>query len=572
MTCEKAEDYLSAYLDDMLDPQLRQEIEMHLNGCASCREVLAEYRRYDELLVSVPRVTPSTELRDRIFQSPEVVALIRKQGGRPESPSHGLSADPSDGRATSADPTPARLRSSSPPWKRVALQSAAVLALLLGSALLIKQGLLHSGTTSGHGSVLTIAGPHDKAPLSAGNRAVYERGGALWSVPESGPELAGQLTPTGVTVTGWGVSPNGQLIAYTDTAGRIHVIRSDDQSDSVIGRVDAAPLSSGFWTTAAGRDVSRSIVWSPDGGRVAYVAVDASGRLTLHVMNSSGAKDVTVSTGAAGAIAAPIWNADGSRLAFVETVSGSEHAVVFDTASGQARIVAAQADPADAAATFARLAWVADSSVPTVTWAASNGNAITGVFTQAATSGEATRLTPSGTRYTAADYSAHGSGQWVVASENTIGALSVLVPGTSGVGASAATTTGSIAQAEWSPDGSTVVYLTKSGQLGLWSPGNAPVTVASNVSSLPVWSPDSSRFAVQVSDGVLSVRVANGQPTVLSRLVTAPGPVILSWAPDNQGLVVSGTSGVVVATVNGSVKVADSLPADGAAVVWTVAR
>ena len=572
MTCEKAEDYLSAYLDDMLDPQLRQEIETHLHGCASCREVLAEYRRYDELLVSVPRVAPSAELRDRIFQSSEVAALIRKQGGRPESPSHGLSGEPRDGRATSADPMPARVRSSSPPWKRVALQSAAVLALLLGSALLIKQGLLHSGTTSGHGSVLTIAGPHDKAPLSAGNRAVYERGGALWSVPESGPDLARQLTPAGVTVTGWAVSPNGQQIAYTDTAGRIHVIRSDDQSDSVIGRVDAAPLSSGFWTTAAGRDVSQSIVWSPDGGRIAYDAADAAGRLTLHVMSSSGAKDVSVSTGAASAIAAPIWNADGSRLAFVETVGGSEHVGVFDTASGQAQIVAAHADPADAAATFTRLAWGADSSAPSLTWAASDGNAITGVFAQAATSGEATRLSPSGMQYTAADYSAHGSGQWVVASGNTNGTLSVLVPVASGADASVATTSSPIARAAWSPDGTTVAYLTKSGQLGLWSPGNTPVTVASNVSSLPVWSPDSSRFAVQVSDGVLSVRVANGQPTVLSRLVTTPSAVILSWAPDNQGLVVSSTSGVIVAAVNGNVKVADSLPADGTAVVWTVAR
>ncbi|MGH2516309.1 MAG: anti-sigma factor family protein, partial [Ktedonobacterales bacterium] len=50
MTCEKAESYLSAYLDDMLDPQLRQDVAAHVEQCAHCAEVLADYRRGDALL------------------------------------------------------------------------------------------------------------------------------------------------------------------------------------------------------------------------------------------------------------------------------------------------------------------------------------------------------------------------------------------------------------------------------------------------------------------------------------------------------------------------------------------
>ena len=573
MTCEKAEDYLSAYLDDMLDPQLRQEIEAHLNGCVSCRDVLAEYRRFDELLVSVPRVAPPAELRDRIFQSPEVAALIRKQSGHTNVPvlTH-PAATTGDDSPAGADPLPAHVRSSSPPWKRVALQSAAVLALLLGSALLIKQGLLHTDTTSGQSSVLTVGGPHDKAPLSAGIRAVYERGGTLWSVSESGPELAKQLTPSGVTVAGWAVSPNGQLIAYADSAGRIHVIRSDDQSDHVIGQLSAQALTSGFWDTPVGRAVSHGIVWSPDGGDIAYIAVDASSHVALHVMTSGGTKDVAVPVDGASAIASPLWSADGSRLAFIETVSGSERLVTYDAGSAQNQTLAAQADSTAPGATFSRLSWVPGDSAPSLTWAASDGTAITGIFSQSATSGDATRLSPSGTRYTAADFSTHGAGEWIVASGDTSGTLSVLMPGTAGVSVSVATDSGPLAGVAWSPDGGTVAYVTKFGDLGLWSPGSAPVTVAANVSGLPVWSQDSGRFAVQVSDGVLSVRVADGHPTVLTRLVTTRGPVSLRWAPDNQSLVVSGTSGIVVASVNGGVKVADHLPADDAAIAWTVAR
>ena len=571
MICEKAEDYLSAYLDDMLDPQLRQEIEAHLESCAHCREVLAEYRRFDELLVSVPRVAPPKELHDRIFQSSEVAALIRAQGGRTSVPLLDRPAATGEG-ATSAEPLPMRVRSSSPPWKRVALQSAAVIALLLGSALLIKQGLLHSDTTSGQGSVLTLGSAQNNAPLSAGNRAVYERGGALWSVPEAGPELARQLTPAGVRVAGWAVSPDGRLVTYTDVSGRIHIIRSDDQRDTIVGRVSAAALPNGFWDTAAGRDVAQSMAWAPDGGSIAYVAIDHAGRMALHIMSSSGAKDVSIAS-QADQITSLAWSPRGGQLAFVETTGASQTLVAYEMASKQAQTAAAQADPDDVAASFSIVRWMPGDAQPTLTWAASDGNTITGVFSQfASAGGDVHRLTQPGKRYTAADFSAHGSGEWMLAEGNANATLDVVVPQELGNLASTATQGDTIAHIVWSPDGATAAYLTRSGQLGVWAPGSAPATIAANAASVPVWSADGSRLAVQVSNGVLSVRVASGQPTVLARLVTAPGSVSLLWAPDNQSLVVSGRMGVVVAAVDGSVKIADSQPVDTASIAWTVAK
>ena len=81
MNCEKAEKYLSAYLDDMLDPQLREEIAAHLESCALCSEVVAEYRRFDTLLSETPKLSPPPELRDRIFNSPEMAAILRQEAG-----------------------------------------------------------------------------------------------------------------------------------------------------------------------------------------------------------------------------------------------------------------------------------------------------------------------------------------------------------------------------------------------------------------------------------------------------------------------------------------------------------
>src|SRR5690348_2412308 len=77
MTCEKAEEHLSAYLDDMLDPPLREEVRAHVETCARCSELAADYRRFDLLLAASPRVAPAAELHDRIFDSPQFAAVLR---------------------------------------------------------------------------------------------------------------------------------------------------------------------------------------------------------------------------------------------------------------------------------------------------------------------------------------------------------------------------------------------------------------------------------------------------------------------------------------------------------------
>ncbi|HZC76979.1 MAG TPA: zf-HC2 domain-containing protein, partial [Ktedonobacterales bacterium] len=284
MMCEQAEDFLSAYLDDMLEPDLRADVSAHLDTCTECRAELADYRRFDQVLAAAPRRAPSDELHSRIFESPEYSRLLRRleRAERGRAPLFVPRV-----RKAPVAPAAQHVRSTtkhqSPPvWRSGAWRVAAVLALVIGSALLIKQGLLHSGTTTGQGAPRTIAGPDSSAPLAAGPRAVYLHDGTLWSVLSSGAGLAQRLTPASVRVGGWAVSPDGRLVAYVDAAsGRIHVIRSDHQSDQSIG-------------SAGGLAMRANPAWSPDGTHIAYVARAAGGQTTLRLMNADGSNDVAV--------------------------------------------------------------------------------------------------------------------------------------------------------------------------------------------------------------------------------------------------------------------------------------
>src|SRR5260221_3554177 len=194
-------------------------------------------------------------------------------------------------RVAPVDMWPSATTSHEPPpiWRSGAWRVAAVLALVIGSALLIKQGLLHSGSTTGQGAPRTIAGPDGSAPLAAGPRAVYLHDGTLWSVLGSGAGLAQRLTPASVRVGGWAGSPDGRLVAYVDaSSGRIHVIRSDHQSGQSIG-------------SAGGLAMRANPAGSPGGTHIAYVARAAGGQTTPRLMTADGRNDVAVGSPAGGA-------------------------------------------------------------------------------------------------------------------------------------------------------------------------------------------------------------------------------------------------------------------------------
>src|SRR6185437_5110962 len=315
MTCEWAEGYLSAYLDDALDPQLRKDVGAHIEQCARCQALAEEYRRNDQLLTTMAPVEPSDQLRQRIFESPAFAALAREL------------------ERETADSPPGRVASRRAPlYLRALVPLAALLTISLGAALLFRQGLLpFGGQTARQQQTNTFGNPGSfDLPLSAGPRLVFLNGGALWSVAEYAPNsTAGapgtpqRLTAAEAHVSAWRVSPltattnGGARIAYVDSlTGALHIVHSDGQADTIVGAVSPTQSpSASFWTSAVGRAALASLTWSPDGAHLAYIAATPDGGAQTRI--------VTLSSGASAALApafdAPItqltWSADSHALA-----------------------------------------------------------------------------------------------------------------------------------------------------------------------------------------------------------------------------------------------------------------
>lgn len=60
---------LSAYVDDALPPDEREQLEAHLEGCASCRTALLELRALRQSVALLPRYEPPPMLKARILSA-----------------------------------------------------------------------------------------------------------------------------------------------------------------------------------------------------------------------------------------------------------------------------------------------------------------------------------------------------------------------------------------------------------------------------------------------------------------------------------------------------------------------
>lgn len=575
MNCTWAEEHLSAYLDDALDPLLSRDVGAHIAGCARCQATLDDYRRFDLLLLEMPRIEPSAQLRDRIFADPEILALMGREA-LPSQPTATTRPDAdmaSEAAAHGGAPTPvpfrpaARRRSSLA--AKVLLPLAAVLTLAVGVAAVARQGVMPSQQVRG-GRMTTIAGVGaDNAPLPAGTRLVYQRDGALWSAPEQGKDAPRQLTPDGVRVAGWSVAPlkssaGARHVAYIDAAtGRIHVIRADALGDRVLASTTMkAPAAKGFWDTASGQAVSASLAWSPDGTRLAYLSA-ASGSTTLHVINAAGSGDTSVNAGA-GALTSPArWSNDSLYLGYTETRDGAQSMWAYNIATGQTRQLAAYGDTSATAATVATLAWTASDGL---TWSARQGGVITGLFAAGIGDTPARRLTPAGARYTAAAYSQTGG--WLLAAGRDL----YQVQAADGQLTSAAKASGDVTRIVWSPLG-TVAAVEGSGQLDLWSASGLSAVANSVVEGAPLaWSATGRSLAyVTASGDVVSAEVRQGKARGLVVLARASRVAGLVWSASGQVLAIESGAGIaLVSAPDARVITSDARAASGA-IQWSVA-
>lgn len=67
MRCSRAQDELSAYLDEELDARAREELRGHLQGCAACRAALDELRRTVESVRALPPAAAPAGFREGVM-------------------------------------------------------------------------------------------------------------------------------------------------------------------------------------------------------------------------------------------------------------------------------------------------------------------------------------------------------------------------------------------------------------------------------------------------------------------------------------------------------------------------
>ena len=547
MTCEWVEGNLSAYLDDALDPQVREDVGTHLEGCPQCQTLLNDYRHDEQLLRALPMALPDDRLRERIFDSPEYAALTRRlaRGARPE-PSRAL---------------------------RALLPAAALIALALGAGFFAHERLAPSSGVASSGKTHTIGGPSSFSyPLAPGQRVVFTRDGALWSAPETPASSAAtasapqQLTPASARVVAWSVEPasggqGGTLVAWVDgQTGALHLVRADGLSDQTVAQI--APSGHAIPQAALG-----SLAWSPDGAQLAFASVDASGALSLRTLTVAG-PDTTSGVQLSAPIAigqlmdAPAWSANGQSLAWV-TAAGTSQSV-WTLRNGATSQVASQADPGDGQATVAQLGW----SGSTLTWATQHGGQITGVFSATPGAGGATRITPAQTRYTAA--AKRPDGAWMLAGQ---GMLWRVAPG-AGAPTSLGALPRQISQIIWSPDGKTAALLTSAGRLELWSPTAGLTLVAPNadVSATPVWSADSQRLAYVSGGRAVIARIQDGKSLGGASAGAVTAPASLAWSPDGGAVAITDARGVYLAARDGQTfTLITSHAPSASALVWSTA-
>jgi len=425
MNCEQVEELLSAYLDDSLAlgetaesaSQLNVQVATHLQDCSHCSTALADFRRFDDLLAHLPRVSPSPVLREKIFSSAEYLEITgtynnkinilerehtaphkssrRDTPGRPQ-----LIALPG-GRSVSANtapnpeihpPAPIPLRTNTSPlrkrrkstWGLLVMQAAiaATLLLTIGVGSLIAWNLWSQSNSSAKNinTITPPAGLPPTAPLSAGMHFVFLRDGSLWSTPADGTARPRQLTPKNITVAqNWAVSPplpgrySGDLLAYIDLQqAQLHTLRSDGQRDTIIPQplLKAGITPASVWDTTTGENILNSLTWSPNGTMLAFVADPTDTNLTsLSVYSPNSGTIQTVQLPLKGSVSHPVWSPDGIRIAFELTYGTTVSILDYNTQNHGLLVITndihAQGNPND---TLLALNWSPDTNIPAITW------------------------------------------------------------------------------------------------------------------------------------------------------------------------------------------------------------
>jgi hypothetical protein len=79
LDCARAEELLSDHLEGVLDPLLARDMDEHLRGCASCRDLREALSEVVEALRSYPSVEPAAGLAARVARAAILHAQQRRR-------------------------------------------------------------------------------------------------------------------------------------------------------------------------------------------------------------------------------------------------------------------------------------------------------------------------------------------------------------------------------------------------------------------------------------------------------------------------------------------------------------
>jgi Putative zinc-finger/WD40-like Beta Propeller Repeat len=592
MKCEQVKELLSAYLDTALASEEQNAVAIHLETCRECSEVLADFRRFDTLLFQIPRVSPSIDLYERIFSSPEYLELTGTSGmsarsSRPTVPYKrippGITQRPNlvalpGGRSKRYVSTPSsdsrdfanvHTRGQHIAWGLRVMQIviAATVLLTLGVGGLIGWNLWQRQTTVAQDTNgFTPPAGLQAGPIPAGTRFLFLRSGALWSAPTDGTKGSVRLTPTNTSVAlNWAVRPAlaghaaGNLVAYIDLQqGFAHLIRSDGQNDIVLPQALLKASVQSQWSSATGTAILNSLAWSKDGSMLAFIAdPKGSGQLGLYIytLSTGGVQQVTL-PGAA-AVSRPVWSPDSIRMVFEAKLNGKTGILDYNTQNHGVLTLSADINAqGNAGDTLLSLDWSPNANTPIVTWSVGSTGHVHSIWTQrVGVVGTAGAVLLASGNYTQADYNqnAHnGVGSWLLVTANAN------VPGDIISVDLAATVTKvtagkQVSMAQWSPDGVYIDYFealsSGSGAFHLVTTSTGTdSTIATNVAidPAPAWSADSQHLAYSAgthvfvvaphTSGTAQLLKQQSSATALNWSVTSPSQLVIVSNSSNGGI------------------------------------
>jgi Putative zinc-finger len=593
MNCERVEELLSAYLDNALAFEEWREVSAHLQICAKCSVMLAEFRRNDALIARLPRVDPDPALRNRIFSSPEYLELTgtfdisseaHKDWTVPKLPASSLRRDTPGrpqlvaipgGRSTaptpSIPPLPPRRSRNSGTFRTLMVVLAATIILAVGiGSFLSLSSLRHQTQVTNNGAITPPTGPIQSGPLSAGVRFVFLRNGALWSIlANSSNQQADRLTPGNMTVAAnWMVSPAqpgrsaGDMLAYIDLQRAfVHIIRSDGQQNITIKQplLNRSTQPASIWDTDTGATILNSLAWSNDGSMLAFVAAPNNTnqtRLYIYSTETDMIQMVPVPFSVKGSISHPIWSPDSIRVAFELANNGSVSILDYNT-QNRGLLTITNSSESQAGDTVLSLYWSPSVEEPAITWSVGVIGHVHSVWVRRVGVSEAIgplRLLAGD--YVQAIYSPDGDnnkGSWLVTL--VAGQTSDLwrIDIVQGSVITRLTSGKQVSFAQWSIDGMRVDYLDAlSSGVGILHVVDINTGVDSLIASgvvndpAPSWSTDGRELVYSTgtrigivnlhgSNGTLFLKL-NGMASSFAWSVTSPNQVLIAVRDTSQGI------------------------------------